>query len=60
MRTAVRNKSPKVRACWHAYRLADVIAWWPLYDAGKTTTGSTNYQTIYCNSFSIISSYFKH
>jgi len=58
MHTTVHEKSPKFRACWYAYRLANVIAWYSLFDAARATTGSTNYETSHCNRFSTILSYF--
>jgi len=43
MHTTVYEKSPQFRACWYAYRFANVIAWRPLFDVAHATTGSTNY-----------------
>jgi len=51
-----KSKTPRVLICM--YRLGKVIAWYSLFDAAHWTTGSTNYS--HCNSFSTISSYFKH
>jgi len=51
MHIAVYEKSPKFRACWFPWRLANVIDSCSLFDAAHAMTGSTNYQTTYCNSF---------
>jgi len=53
------TRKVKFCACWYVYRLANIFAWCLLFDAAHTTTGSTNYQTTYCNSYSTILSCFN-
>jgi len=54
MHSNVSKKSSKFRTCWHAWRLANVIACCHFFDITYATTTSTTYQTIYCNSFPTI------
>jgi len=60
MHTTVYEKNPKFRACWYAYKLPNVIAWCPLFDAAHAKTGATNYQTTYCNRFPTTLSIFEN
>jgi len=60
MHITVYEKNPKFRTCWYAYKLPNIIAWYPLFDAAHAKTGSTHYQSTYCYNFTKMLSYFTY